>query len=182
MNRDEEKGFKNFYYAVRTSTGTGTPVPMPGAIKISVKPQTENRVINIRRSDGTLIQYTEGAVETGKTATVDIINLPVSFLTDILGYTIDENGVLIEHEQQAKHFVLLYENTRNGEAVRHQYTDCVCSKPNFDVTTITSEAGIDKKSLELILNPDIFGSGGYSKSITESQNPEIFAKWFDKVY
>lgn len=176
-----ERGFKNFYYSVRTAAGAQTPKPLDGAIKLSFKPQSKSTEHTLRGESQSVSEYTEETIETKKNASLDIISLPDSFLVDVLGYYIDENGVMMEGEQKPVHFALLYETTYGNDLIRYEQIDCLCTKPSFDVSTISETPSIDTRSLELIINKDI-KSGFYSKQIRKSTNPEIFEKWFDKVY
>ncbi|MBO5449810.1 MAG: hypothetical protein J5994_10875 [Ruminococcus sp.] len=179
--RNYNCGYKNFHYSVRTAEGASPPLPLPGAIKLSFVPQTSERSVLVRKRDGSISSFTEKAEETGKRAELEILSLPVYFLKDVLGYTQDENGVLIERTHPAVHVSLLYETKYGEERVRHELIDCVFSKPSFDVSTIAMTPAADTRKMDVILNRDP-ASGGYEKSISESDNAEIFNGWFNSVY
>jgi hypothetical protein len=176
-----ERGFKNFHYCLRTSAGASAPVPLHGAVKLSFNPQVESRTVLKRTDKGGIVKFTESARETAKSASLEIISLPRIFLTEVLGYTEDENGVLIEGEYEAKHISLLYESQSGDSAVRHELIDVIVSKPSFDVSTLAGSLSADTKKLELTVNRDL-ESGGFSKSIKRDVNPEIFDNWFNRVY
>jgi phi13 family phage major tail protein len=161
---------------------SAAPVAIPGAVKLSRDPQMEEITIT-PNIVGAPTEYTVGYRDKGIKLDLEIVNLPLSFLTDVLGYTVTSSGILIENEHPLVHFALLYENQNtDGTAVRHSYPDCVCEKPKFDVTTLSNNFSIDTKKLNIIANKDIFGSGCYKKSITAEQNATIYNNWFNQVY
>ncbi len=176
--RDAYCGFKNFHYCLRTANAV--PVPMPGAVRLTREPNMQEIKI-VPNIIGAPAEYVAAYRDNGLRLGLEIVSLPVSFLTDVLGYTIDANGVLIEGEHPAVHFALLYE-TRGGVITRHSYLDCVCRKPKFDATTLSGSAKFDTRSLEIVANRDIFGSGKYKKSVTEEQSASVFAGWFNALY
>lgn len=174
------RGFKNFHYCLRTAGAV--PVPMPGAVRLTRDPElTEVRIVPdvIGAPVEYAAGYKGGIIRLGLT----IVSLPVQFLVDVLGYTIDSNGVLAEGGHPAVHFALLYETgTTEQGAVRHCYMDCVCKKPKFDAATLSASSGFNTRTLEIAANKDIFGSGMYKKSISEQDDPQVFAEWFTGVY
>ena len=173
-------GFKNFHYCLRTAGAV--PVPMPGAVRLTRDPElTEIRVVPdvIGAPSEYAVCSRDGIIRLG----LEIVSLPVQFLVDVLGYTIDSNGVLAEGGHPAVHFALLYE-TRTTEQgpVRHCYMDCICKKPKFDAATLSGSSGFCTRKLEIAANKDIFGSGKYKKSVTEEQSASVFAGWFNALY
>lgn len=171
-------GFKNFHYCLRTANAV--PVPMPGAVRLTREPDLSEIKI-VPDTAGSCSEYVAAYRDKVIKLGLEIVSLPVSFLTDVLGYTTDANGVLIEGEHPAVHFALLYE-TRGGVITRHSYLDCVCRKPKFDATTLSGSAKFDTRSLEIVANRDIFGMGKYKKSVTEEQSASVFAAWFNALY
>lgn len=179
MPRSASCGFRNFHYCLKT--GAAAPVALPGAIRLGREPNMEPIVITPNIT-GNPTEYTVGYVDKGIKLDLEIVSLPESFLIDVLGYTLS-NGILIENEHPKIHFALLYEtHFTDGRAIRHSYMDCVCAKPKFDATTLSSSFNIDTKRLELRANKDIFGSNCYKKSITADQNSLVFNHWFDRLY
>lgn len=170
-------GFNSFAYRVR---GGSTLSPLIGAQKLAFSEGTDNRDLIVRLDSGDVIQYSE-TVSTGRTATLDIVQLPADFLKNVLGYTQGTSKVLVEGIQRTyTHFSLFYQYETDTEPVRVQLYDVVCAKPNFDVTTITNRPSVDIKKLKLIINPDI-SAGAYSRSITRSENASLYDSWFGVV-
>lgn len=177
-------GFRNFSY--KLIGGSYERLPLRGAQKISVAPQSSQRTVNVRTSSGVMVPYTE-QIETGKQATVEITYLPISFLTDVLGYSY-ENGILSEpYRFRSAHFSLYYEQQTNEGPIRTQLFNCACTKPSFDVTTISDQLSADTKKLTLILNPELNTYnpsepfGNYSRSTTKAANPTAFDTWFEQL-
>lgn len=172
-------GFRNFHYCLRTANAV--PVPMPGAVRLTREPELQEIKIvpnAIGAPQEYVIGHRDGVIRLG----LEVVSLPVSFLTDILGYTTDANGVLAEGGHPSVHFALLYETRNTGAgAVRHCYYDCVCKKPKYDVTTLSGSSKFDTRTLEIIANRDIYGSGAYKKSVGED-SAATFAAWFDSLY
>lgn len=180
MPRSASCGFRNFHYCLRT--GAAAPVALPGAIKLGREPNMEPITIT-PNIPGTPTEYTVGYRDKGLKLDLEIVSLPQSFLTDVLGYTVDSNGILIENEHPIVHFALLYETQDTaGFAVRHSYMDCVCEKPKFDASTMSGNFSIDTKKLSLVVNKDIFGTKSYKKSITAAQNATVYNNWFNTLY
>ena len=172
-------GFKNFHYCLRTANAV--PVPMPGAVRLTREPQM-NEIKIVPNAVGApeeyVIGHREGVIRLG----LEVVSLPQSFLTDGLGYTIDANGVLVENGHPVVHFALLYETqSTDSGAARHCYYDCVCKKPKYDVTTLSGSSRFDTRTLEIIANRDIFGTGAFKKSVGEASTA-TFAAWFNSLY
>lgn len=173
-------GFKNFHYCLRTANAV--PVPMPGAVRLTREPDMQELKI-VPNVIGKPTEYVSAYIDKGIKLGLEIVSLPVSFLTDVLGYTIDANGVLVENEHPAVHFALLYEtHMTSGDMIRHSYLDCVCRKPRFDASTLSGSSRIETRSLELVANRDIFGSRAIKKSIAKETNAAVFNSWFSALY
>lgn len=180
MSKDIITGFRNFQYCLKGS-GSNTPAALSGAMKISFKPQSASRSAVMRYENGGVAERTE-VRGTGSTASLAIVSLPDSFLKDVLGYVKDNDGILIEGEHTSAHFYLLYETQGLTEPTRHILMDCVCSKPSFDVSTMSSNANIDTRSLEIVMNPVIDNQTVvYRKSVKRSENSTAFDNWFGLI-
>ena len=172
-------GLKNCTYKV---SGSLTRKPLTGAQKISFASNSAERTISVRTDKGA-VAYSD-TIETGKTATLEIVQLPVDFLVDVLGYDYT-NGILTEKtKHKATHFSLYYEVQTDTEPQRVQIFDCVCAKPDFDVTTITNTPSVDIKKLKLLISPEktnIGISDNYSRSTSHSENATAFDTWFSTI-
>lgn len=169
-------GFRNFAYKING----GTMTPLKGAQKLSFASQNANRDLTVRVGSSAAA-YSEN-IETGRTADLDIVQLPVSFLVDVLGYTVDKNGVLTEGLlHRPVHFSLFYENQTDGEPIRTQLYDVCCTRPNFDVTTMTNKPSVDIRKLKLIINADLRNTKAFERSVSREDSAEQFDTWFGEV-
>ncbi len=170
---DYSIGFSEFHYSVRG----GALLPLAGAVKIGFKPQMNERSIQVRLLDGSFAVYSE-VYDLNEKASIEIISLPEHFLINILGYTRDESGVLYAGIYKPVHFSLFYEERNEGTATRHQLYDVVCTKPDFDASTMTNRLSVDTRRLELVINRDIRNTGYYKRQIRKEDNSELFERWF----
>lgn len=178
MAKEYNRGFRLFHYSLKNGGRYSTPAALPGAIKIAFKPQTGARTVSVRYTDGSAATSSQ-IIDGGTTAAVSVVSLPEDFLTDVLGYYKATDGSMYQGQQTAVHFALMYETQGIEEPTRHILLDCVCTKPEFDASTISSTPSIDTRSLQLILNPiTINGKQYYSRSIKQSDNSELFETWF----
>ena len=172
---DINTGFRNFHYRVIGWNSSIRPKPLPGAIKLNIKPQTQERQVLARTSNGLLLPVTMAKHEASRAATLEIVSLPVFFLKDVLGWAEDSSGTLVEGPFPMYHLELLYETNNVGNPMRHTLYDVVISRPAFDVSTLSENPNADKRSLELTINPD--GSGKYQARC--SQGDSEYDTWFN---
>ncbi|MGF2525951.1 hypothetical protein ACQUW0_26865, partial [Ralstonia pseudosolanacearum] len=86
--KDAFCGFRSFHYCLRTANAT--PVALPGAIRLSRDPTIDDIKI-VPDIEGTPTEYLVGCRDKGIKLSLEIVTLPQSFLTDVLGYTLS-NG------------------------------------------------------------------------------------------
>ena len=166
-------GFRNFAYKI----SGGIKTPLAGAQKLSFTSQSASRDMTVRVGSGAAA-YSE-SIETGRAADLSIVQLPVSFL---VGYTMDENGVLTEGLlHRPVHFSLFYEMQTDGEPIRTQLYDVCCIRPNFDVTTMTNKPSVDIRKLRLIVNAGLRNTKTFGRSVSREDSTEIFDTWFGEV-
>lgn len=174
---DINTGFSNFHYRVIGWNASIKPKALTGAIKLSYKPQTQERTVLVRTSGGLIQQQVLGKRESIRTASLQVISLPESFLIDVLGWEVSDGGRLVEGEFPEKHLQIRYETNNLGEPMRHLLYDVVVSKPSFDVSTISSTPSADTRSLELTVNPT--ANGKYQARVRPG-DPD-YDTWFDQV-
>ena len=129
-------GIKNCYYAVATiatngSATYGTPVALPGAVSISLEPQGESEPFYADN----IVYYTSVA-NNGYEGDLELAKIPESFLTDVLGYAADGNGVLYEDANApAVHFALMFQFEGDAHAKRHVMYNCTATRPAVNGNT-----------------------------------------------
>ena len=129
-------GIKNCYYAVATiatngSATYGIPVALPGAVSISLEPQGESEPFYADN----IVYYTSVA-NNGYEGDLELAKIPESFLTDVLGYAADGNGVLYEDANApAVHFALMFQFEGDAHAKRHVMYNCTATRPAVNGNT-----------------------------------------------
>lgn len=144
-------GIKNVHYAVAevgtdSQTGAltytyGTPVAIPGAVSISIQPTAES--IDEFADD---IRWFHDDINNGYTGTLEVENLPDSFLTDVLGMTKDSTtGKLTEKtSDQHAEFALIGEFTFGGATeTGKRFVLYRCTASRADVAGTTKGANIE---------------------------------------
>jgi len=173
--RDYSSGISGCHYAVRG--GSMSLKSLPGAIKLSLKPSSEDRSF-IVRSGTNVYSYTASRKCKEWRVELEIVSLTKDFLTDVLGYTENEDGSMTAGIQPDVHISLFYETENGGRPVRHQLYDCVVSTRGFDVSTLGSRLSVDTRKLDIIVNPDPNNGSKYGRSIARSDNAVLFGTWF----
>lgn len=125
-------GLKNVYYAVATidaSTHAATyskPVAFPGAVSLSLDPEGE---LTPFRADN--VDYWVGNSNNGYSGDLEMALITDSFRKDVLGYTDDDNGVLVENKDvEAVHFALMFQFEGDQKATKHVLYNCTSTRPS----------------------------------------------------
>ena len=178
-------GIKNCYYAVATIAANGsatydTPVALPGAVSISLDPQGDTSPFYADN----IVYYTSIA-NNGYEGDLELAKLPDSFLTDVLGYTADKNGVLFEDANApVVHFALMFQFEGDAHAKRHVLYNCTATRPS--VSGSTKEETIEPQTETITITATTVYNASYDKdvvkaSVTPTEATQYNA-WTSSVY
>ena len=144
-NNKVRYGLKSCFYAVASiasdgSATYGTPVALPGAVSISLSPQGDTSPFYADN----IVYYTSVA-NSGYEGDLELAKVPDSFLTDVLKYITDGNGVMAEDANAAVvHFALMFQFEGDAHAKRHILYNCTAARP--EISGSTKEASIEPQT------------------------------------
>lgn len=125
-------GLKNVHVAIATidesdhSATYGEPIAIPGAVNMDLSAEGE---LTPFRADN--IDYWVGNSNNGYQGDLEMALFPDEFRKAVLGYTEDENGVLIENKDtEAIHFALMFEFDNDVKATRRVLYNCTATRPS----------------------------------------------------
>lgn len=179
-----EYGLCNVYYAKITATaedGTptyATPNKLLGGVNLDLSPTGNTTSFY---ADNILFFAT--AADTGYQGDLEIATLPDDFRKDILGDTVDQNGLLVESADSIKkEFALLFQFEGDTKARRHCMYRCTVSRPN--ITGKTTEEQVQPQTTKLTITAMPLTS---AKHITKSSisnttaDKAVYDAWFTAV-
>lgn len=177
-------GIKNLKYAKKTITEDGsvtfgTPVAIPGAYEISLPIVGDTAKVYADN-----ITYVKIPSNQGYDGNFGCYGLPESFLTDVLGYTKDENSVLIEKaSSEVSEFALLGEfSTDTVKTKRWVLYNCSAKRPEFGGQTKEETITAKQVSVPITATP-LEGTDELIKAtVTGDDSNSTWKNWFDKVY
>lgn len=174
-------GISCLYYAVATDNGSGvltyaTPVALPGAVALNLDQQGEQTTFYADN-----IEYFVTAANNGYSGTLEVAKLPDAFRTDVLGDTLDTNGVYVEKANQvSKEFALLFQFEGDVDNVKHALFRCKASRPA--VAGSTKEAAINPQTETLNISALPRISDHVVKARCTSAATAKYTAWYSAVY
>lgn len=186
MANKVQYGFRNVYYSVITeSAGTityGTPVKMAtngvGGISVALAPVGD--ATDFYADD--IIWFSEVANQ-GYEGDLSLTNVSDDFKKDVLGWTEDSNGALIESaDAKAKNFALGFEVQGNEKPTRTWYYYCQVARPNDEANTKEASTTPATKTLTLKAIPRSTDMAVKVSMTKSASNETAFNGFFDAVY
>lgn len=179
-NNKVKLGLKSCYYAKATVTGGvisyDTPVALPGAVSLSMEAQGGDQE-NFYADD--IIYFVGAGTNGGYQGDLTLAYIPDDFRKDILGDTVDQNGLLVETANQASEkFALLFEFTGDKNQTRHVLYNCTAARPSVASQTKEEVAAPITEVLTITAIPT--PTDGYVKSKADSSATN-WASWFTTV-
>ena len=184
MSKNKIKfNLKNVHAAIQTRDGSGgysyaTPVAIPGAVSLSLEANGETTPFY---ADGMV--YYRSVSNNGYSGDLEIALIPEWFREQILKEIKDNNGVLVENNNDVDpvYFALLFEFDGDKKAIRHVMYNCsVSSRPT--VESSTKEENIEPGTETLSISADPRDDGLIKAKTGDSTNVTAYNSWYESVY
>ena len=180
-NNKVKYNLKNAHYALLTFGADdipqyGTPVPMPGSVSISLDANGEPENFY---ADG--IAYYVINNNMGYEGDLELALIPESFRTDVLGETLDANGVLVENSNtELAAFALLFEFDGDQKHIRHVLYNCSASRPGIEGKTNEDSKEVQTETLTIKATP--LPDGKVKAKTGNTTNVDAYNGWYNEVY
>lgn len=172
-------GLTNVHYAlISESNGVVTyskPVRLFGAVNISVEPKGDTAEFY---ADDNL--YFGQSANQGYSGELEIALVPDEFKVDVMGCTIDANGVLIENkDDNFNDIALLFEFSGDKNKTRHVFYRVTPSRSKIESSTNTSSKEPKTDTLSIVASPAI-DTGDIRAKVAEGDS--AYTGWYNAVY
>lgn len=178
-------GLSNVYYAKATIASDGsatydTPKRIPGAVNLSLDAKGENSPFYADN-----INYFEASSNQGYEGDLEVALIPEEFRAEILGETLDDNGVYIENTNAvAVPFALLFQFEGDESATRYAMYRCTCTRPQISGQTKEEGVEVQTETMSLTCSP-IYNDGEYivkARCKNSTTTKTTYDGWFSAVY
>lgn len=181
-------GLKNVYYALATETTTlgvtttsyGTPVAWEGAVNLEVNPSSTDQ--NVFRADDSDYYIISGSSQ-GFDGTYECAYLPEDVETDVLGMSMDDNGVIVEKaSDEVKYVALMFEISGDNSGRRYLVPKVKFAKPGISAET-TGTDGNQPKTVSMSFTASPRPDDGMARLHTgDTTDNTTYNGWFTAVY
>ena len=174
-------GLKNVYYALLQSDSEngptyGTPVKWPGAVSLTMDPSGD---VEKFRADN--MDYYVARGNNGYEGSLEMARIIDSFRTDVLGETVDANGVQVENANvEPKAFALLFEFDGDAHQTRHAMYNISAGRPSVNSQTTDQSKAPVTESSDMSASPLM--NGVVKVSTTADTDKTVYDNWFSSVY
>lgn len=173
-------GLKNVHIAVLTDEGEALtyadPFRLRGAVEIELEPAGESNPFYADDS----VFYTAVSNQ-GYTGKLTIAMITDQFCTEILGDKIDDNGSLVEsNDNTQNNFAMMFEFDGDASKTRHVLYNVSATRPTIAGSTKEDKTEPNTQELEFTAAPDPY-TGNTKKRSTATTNSEEYETWFTKV-
>ena len=172
-------GLEKVYVAFKEDDGYAKPVHIPGAVNMALNAEGET---NTFYADN--IAYFAITSNNGYTGDLEMALIPDDVLAEMMGWEIDENGMLVEiADGKQKEFALLFEVSGNENNKRYVYYNCTSGKPNDEHETKGESTEPTTSTLTLTVTPtEIDGKKVVRGNLELSDtNEAAFNAFYDEV-
>ncbi len=174
-------GLDNVAIAMMKADGSGydAPVSVPGAVNLSTSPEGDNEVFYADNGP-----YYTIATNAGYTGDLEMALIPDTLKAKMLGWTIDNNGALVEvSDAVAQPFALLFEVNGDQKKRRNVFYSCTAARPEEENSTTEDSASPTTETLSITMIPrDIDGKKVTKLSIELNEtNKEVYDGFYTAV-
>jgi len=177
-------GLKDVHVAFVTDNGEEpsweTPIAVPGAVRWTPEAVGDSSDFY---ADNT--KYFTITANNGYTGELEMANIPDEVLAEMLGWEIDDNGMIVEvSDATPVHFALIGQVQGDKRNRRFVYYDCVASRPAKERTTVEESVTPATDVLNVTVSPIELDGRMIVKGDLElsEDNSTEFNGFFDKVY
>jgi phi13 family phage major tail protein len=157
-----------------------TPVAVPGAVRWTPEAQGESTPFYADN-----MTYYVATSNNGYTGELEMANIPDEILAEMLGWEIDDNGMLVEvADAQPKKFALLGQVQGDKRNRRFAYYDCQATRPSKERTTKGESVEPTTDVLDVNVSPIEIDNRMIVKGDLElsETNATAFNSFFTTVY
>lgn len=173
-------GIQDVYVApITESDGAityGTPFAVKGAVSMSVEPEGGDATPFYADN---MVYFTAPATNNGYSGTLEIAITPDAFLTQILGQTKYDNGMVVEKaDDKVARFALLFQAQGDVENRRFCFYDCTAQRPSRTNETKGESIEVGTDSIEIVM------TGRSTDNVVRAyaeQGSAVYANWFSAV-
>lgn len=155
------------------------PIHVPGAIGFSSSPQGEEvRIYADNKA------YYVNTTNNGYTGELELVLFPDEIIAEMLGHTIDENGMMVESpDDKLKPFALMFQVQGDQRNRRMVYYNCQASRGGQEHSTREATITPTTETASLIMLPIEVEGKQWTKGVIEysESNVEVFNSFFDEV-
>lgn len=149
-------GLSDLAYAVRTvgennAVSYGTPVKIPGAVSIDLEQQGSSEPFYADN-----IVYYQAIANMGYQGDLEVAMIPESFMTDILGLTLDTtNNILVEtNTAEQATFALIFKVLTDDGVRETVLYNCTAQRPNMAGVTLEDTKSPQTQTLSITATPN----------------------------
>lgn len=171
-------GLSNVYVAFLTVATQvyGTPIPIPGAVKLSLTPEGDETEFYADN-----IAYFTASANQGYKEDLEMALLPDAVLAEMLGWSVDDNGVLVEvADGTQKPFALLFEAEGDVNKKRYVQYNCLAARPQLEHSTKAKAIDPTTQTLPIVVSPIEIDDVLVIKGSAEP-DAAAYAAWFTEV-
>lgn len=174
-------GITNVYYAKATYSGGavsyGSTKRINGAVLLSLSANSSD---NTFYADN--IQYWKSSASQGYTGTIEFARLSEDFRKDILGETVDTNGVILETSSDTTNpFALIFQVEGDEDEEMRLLYYCTVTRPPMNANTMTDSTSPDTVTLDLTVSPRP-DTGEIKASTGTATATSVSTAWTSSVY